>query len=914
VTFTPRGPLLRGLLARIRSLLRGIGRRSDVEAEMLEEFRHHIELRTEDLVGGGLPRAEAARQARLEFGHVETHRARARAARGLHIVDQLRFSWIDVKLGLRMWVKYPVLTLVSGCALAVGIPVGLAPMHLANAVVAPLPEDPGNRVRAIRLWDPSIHSVATPGSDDFRFWSESLSTFSSLGAYRISSYNVASDDGRAAPVAGARVTASTFETLARPPLLGRTLDAPDEVPGAPDVVVIGFDLWRSRFGSAPDIVGRTVRVGETLETVVGVMPEGFLFPVNQQLWLPLREGLGASTPRNAGLRVFGRLADGVSDGEAQAEAAALRPRPIDGVDQQAATHVHLRPEVVPFGLGFIGLPRGGLTADPGFYFFQILALVLLLVACGNVAMLVFARTATRFRELAVRTALGASRGRILSQIFVETLLLALLAAGVGVVSIDWALGRVNLAAIAGEAALPYWLSLRIKGRTLVWALVLAGVSATVAGVVPALRITGKKIHQGIQKAGAGASGMRFGGVTGALIVADIALSVAVVGFALALAGRLSDRPAAEALAGIPTEEYLAVGIRKPVDPLDGERGLDGSEVVGRLAAAQRALVERLQAEPGVRSVAVADALPRMQHRSLVVEVDGDEGSPQWVRFARVDVDYFEALGTPILSGRAFDRADLEGPTTAVIVNTVFVERRLGGGDALGRRVRLATTRGGEEGPWLEIVGVVGHLGANMVNPAGGEAVYLPAAPGTINPVEIGIHAAGTPETLAPRVRQIAGEIDPTLVVDPPVVLSSVYQGDWYLSVALAAGLVLLVGVLVVLASSGIYAMMSFSVSERTREIGIRAALGASRVTLVLTILQRSLIQIGVGALLGLPLAARAFFALRQQAGLSTSTASAALLAMSLAVGVVSLVALASCLAPTRRVLGIAASDALRAEG
>jgi len=529
-------------------------------------------------------------------------------------------------------------------------------------------------------------------------------------------------------------------------------------------------------------------------------------------------------------------------------------------------------------------------------------------------MLVFARTATRFRELAVRTALGASRGRILSQIFVETLLLALLAAGVGVVSIDWALGRVNLAAIAGEAALPYWLSLRVTGRTLAWALVLAGVSATVAGVVPALRITGNKIQQRVQEGGAGASGVRFGGVTGALVVADIALSVTVVGFALALAGRLSDRPAAEALAGIPAEEYLAVGIRMPVDPLDTERGSDGSDAVERLAAAQRALVERLQAEPGVRSVAVAATLPRMEHRSLVLEVDGDEGSPQWVRFARVDVDYFGALGTPILSGRDFDPADLEGPTTAVIVNTVFVERRLGGGDALGRRVRIATTRGGEEGPWLEIVGVVGHLGANMVNPAGGEVVYLPAAPGTINPLQIGIHAAGTPETLAPRVRQLAGEIDPTLVVDPPVVLSSIYQGDWYLSVALAAGLVLLVGVLVVLASSGIYAMMSFSVSERTREIGIRAALGASRSTLVLTILRRSLIQIGIGAVLGLPLAGRIYFALGKDTGPDSSPVLAVVVALGVAVGVVSLVGVFSCLAPTRRILGIAAGDALRAEG
>lgn len=912
-----RSPLA-GLWARIRSLLRGLRRRSDVEAEMLEEFRHHIEMRTEDLVRSGLPRGEATRRARVEFGHVETHRARARASRGLHVFDQLRFSWIDVKLGMRMWRKYPVLTLASGFALAVGIPVGLAPMHVANAVVAPLPEDPGNRIRALRFWDASTRGVVTPGSDDFRFWSEELSTFSSLAAFRTSAYNVASDDGRAAPVAGARVTAGTFDILGRRALLGRALDAADELPDAPGVTVIGYDLWRARFGSDPAIVGRTVRVGRAPMTVVGVMPEGFYFPNNQQLWLPLRDDGDDASVRGAGLGVFGRLADGVSEEEAQAELATVRLRATDVAEGRPEADTRLQPEVVPFGMTYVGLPRGGLTAEPGFYYFQLLALVLLLVACGNVAMLVFARTATRFRELAVRTALGASRGRILSQIFVETLLLAVLAAGIGVFSIDWALGRVPLAALGGAEALPYWLSLRVTGSTLAWALVLAAGSATVAGVVPAARITGGKIQQSIQRAGAGRSGIRFGGVTSALIVADIALSVIVVGLSVALVERMTDRPTAEVLAGIPAEEFLAVSVRMPEDPMDADGGRDGSPRAERLAWAQRALVERLQAEPGVRSVAVGDALPRMEHSSRPIEVEGIEGSAGssggWMRMARVDVDFFEALGTPILAGRGFDRADLEGEATPVVVNTVFVERTLGGREPIGRRVRFATSRGGEQGPWHEIVGVVGHLGSNMVNPAGGEAIYVPVPPGGINPMQVGIHVRGAPEELAPRVRRILGEIDPNLVVDPPRVLSRVYQGDWYLSIGLAGGLLLLVGVLVFLAASGIYAMMSFSVSERTREIGIRSALGAPRSALVLTIVRRSLIQIGVGAALGLPLAAWIFFSLGRDSGRGPSGVSAIALAAGLAIGVVSLVGVAACLAPTRRVLGIAASDALRAEG
>lgn len=904
----------RGHVARVRSMIRGLWRRAEVEAEMQEEFLHHLEMRADDLVRRGLNPSDARRQARLEFGHVETHREHARAARGLRLFDQIRFSWIDVKLGLRMLVKHPWLTLAAVFALAVGIPTGLAPVHLANAVVAPLPEDPGNRVRAIRLWDPATTSSAVPGYMDFEFWSEQLTSFSALAAFSTSSFNVASEDGRAVPVAGARVTASAFAVLGRPPLLGRTLDGADEIPGAPTVVVIGHDLWASRFGSDPGIIGRTIRVGADQHTVVGIMGEGFLFPAHEQLWLPLREespGPGRGSP----VRIFGRLSEGVSPDAAQVELTAIGRRDF-GDSPEVSTR--LLPEVVPFGLSFTGLPRGGFASMPEFIYVQILAWVLLLVACGNVAMLVFARAATRFRELAIRTALGAGRFRIISQMFAETLILSLLAAALGVFSVNWVLGRINLAAIAGEADMPYWLSLGVNGTTLVRALALAAASATVAGVIPALRITGKGVQESIKRAEAGRSGIRFGGVTGALVVADVAISVAAIGLALGLVNRMMDRPTAEVLAGIPAEEYLAVEVRIPMGHIRGEAVEEQRRTIQRWAAIQSALVERLRAEPGVRSVAVADALPRMEPRALPFEVEGVEASPdsrtRWVRTVRVDLDFFDALGQPILTGRAFTRADLKADASAIIVNTVFADRELGGKDPLGQRIRFTTPRGGDDAPWLRIVGVVGHLGTNMVNPEGGPAVYLPAPPGTLNPAQFGIHVGPSPGRLAPRLREIAAAVDPNLILGNPVVLSDVYQGDWYIALGVAGGLMLLVGVLVTLAVSGIYAMQSFSVSERTREIGIRTALGASQGVLVATILRRTLLQLGLGALLGMPLAARLFLELGETPGRSGSPFLAFLMALGLAVAIVVFIGLVSCLVPTRRVLKVEASEALRAEG
>jgi predicted permease len=875
---------------------------------MLDEFRHHIEMRSADLVRQGVEPGEAARRAHVEFGHMDSHRERARASRGLHLFDQARFSWIDVKLALRMLVKHPLLTVAAVLALAVGIPVGLAPAHLAQAIEAPLPGDHDDRVRAIRYWNPLTMGLSSTGYEEFRFWSEQLESFSVLAAFRTAPYNVGLKDGRAALAPGAHVSAGTFDILRVQPALGRTLVAADGQPGAPAVVMIGNDLWKSRFGSDPAIVGRDIRIGHVLHTVVGVMPEGFRFPSNEQLWLPLPQEPVAAVGGGSSVRILGRLADGVSAEQAQAELSATGGPPIPNLP---GSRLRIRAEVVPFGLLYLGLPRSGLASEPGYYIIQLLALSLLLVACGNVAMLLFARTATRFRELAVRTALGASRTRIVSQIFVEALVLSILAAGVGVFSIDWLLGHANLAAIAGESALPYWLSLGVTGETLVRALVLAALSATVAGVLPARRIIGRAVYQSIRSAEARRSGVRFGGFTGALIVADIAVSVAAVGFALAIAQQTTSVRGADALAGIPAEEYLAVEFTMPFSgSLDSA---EGRRFAARLATAQRKLVAQLQSEPGVNGVAVADVLPRMEHHSQPIAVEGFERGPndppQWMRYARVDVDFFRALGQKVIVGRVFDHADVEGGPAPVVVNAPFVDRVLAGRDPLGSRVRVQG-----DTAWHQIIGVVPHLGVNMVNSESGGAIYFPAAPGQINPFQLGLHIGPSPAGMVPRVRDIAMAADPDLVMGTPVVLSDVIQGDLYLTMAMAGGLVLLVGVLLVLAVSGIYAMLSLSVSQRTREIGILTALGAQRSTLVWVILRRSLLQIGGGALIGVPVAAWLLYQLAVSSSRTSPLLDAIVMAVGLAAGIVVIVGLFACLAPTRRVVAIDANEALKTEG
>jgi len=308
----------------------------------------------------------------------------------------------------------------------------------------------------------------------------------------------------------------------------------------------------------------------------------------------------------------------------------------------------------------------------------------------------------------------------------------------------------------------------------------------------------------------------------------------------------------------------------------------------------------------------------MEHPSRPYELDGvgraSDAPLRWTRLARVDVNFFHALETSIVKGRDFERTDVEEGSRVAIVNAAFVKRALQDQDPIGRRVRFPTLSNTDNAAWYEIVGVVGPLGVNVVNADRGEAVYLPVALGAINPMRLAVHTRVPPASLTTRVRELATAVDPDLVMGSASVLSDVRQGDWYLVMGLAAGLVVLVGVLIALATSGLYAMLSLSVSERTREIGVRAALGASRRVLLMTILKRSLVQIALGAAIGFPIAARFVFELTGSLDGGGSVTQSMAVALGLSTGIVFAVGLGSCLVPTRRILAIQASEAMRADG
>jgi predicted permease len=824
-----------------------------------------------------------------------------------------RPSSIDLRLGLRAIVRTPWLSVVAVCALAIGIPVGLAPMHAVDALERPLPEDPDGRIRTLCYWRDTVHEQATVG--DYVLWRSSLRSFGALAAYRPTTVNLG-DGGAGVPVAGIETTASTFEILRTPAAMGRVLRDADETPGAPGVVVIGHDLWRAQFGGDPNVVGRSLLVGGTPFTVVGVMPPAFRFPASHQLWMPLHLVDDGGGPRSgASLVVFGRLADGVTPDSAQAELQALTSslatgdasrRSSAGANASADSFNRLRAAVLPtWHLTFDFPSPGGLRGLPEFSFVQVLMLAPLLVACVNVGLLILAQTSTRASEFALRTALGAGRGRILTQLFVEFMVLALMAAGAGLLILNWLPGRVLTAM---GITVPYWIDTGLDTATVVRGLVLAAGCAVIAGVAPAVRMTGRSIGTNIKRVRASRSGHRLGGLSSALIVIDVAVAVVAIGVAGGLWGKVQATTPSESIDGIRANEVLSVTL----DVRSAERR--------QVARVQAALVERLRSEPDVRAVTFATTLPRMDHPTLLMDVDRDAAAVAApaglfkVRVARIAIDFFDQLKQPLVAGRGFDSRDLETDAGTVIVNTTFAQRAFGSMNPIGRRVRQASSDRSALGPWLEIVGVVGHMGVHALTPSQDDGVYLPLAEGDVNPVRLAIWTRADPASFTPRLHELARTVDPHAAIAKPIALDEMVEGDWYLLEGLVVGAALLVVVLLSLAASALYAILSLVVSQRTREIGIRVALGANRWRIARDVAARAVVQIGAGVLLGLPFAGALCYEFLEITGSGGSVPGALAMASALGVTVMLLVSLTACTVPTLRALRIAPIDALRKDG
>jgi putative ABC transport system permease protein len=772
-------------------------------------------------------------------------------------------SWLDIKLGARMLIKYPGLAIVGGVGMAVAIAIGAGFFNVTGALTGSrLPLDESDRIVSITTWDAETSERERRVLHDFAAWRGELRTVRELSAFRSLGRNLIIPGAQAEQVIVAQMTASGFRAARVRPLLGRHLVDDDEREGAPPVVVIGHDAWRKRFGGDPGIVGRDVRLGNGIHTVVGVMPEGFAFPVNHAFWTPLRADPSPWERRTGPyIRVFGRLAPGATLQQARAELAAVGARTAAA---HPRTHANLRPRVLRYTSD---IDIADEVPPWQINLLRLLVSMLLVVVCVNVAILVYARTATRQGEIAVRTALGASRRRIVAQLFAEALVLAGVAAAVGLGIARMAMNYLLAIAQPRDGEFPYWIDFGLSPGTVLYVAALAVAAAVIVGVVPALQATGRRLQSGLRQLG-GATGMRLGRTWTVLIVAQVAVAVAVLPPAVYSAWQWIRYGMAEP--GYGAEQFLVarLGMDRETPPT-AEAEAYQRAADARYGDRVMELVRRLEAEPAVAGATLSRPAPGGEPVHWV-EVEGvalpsaprddfavREGTAgHQVRTGRVDADFFRTYAVPVLAGRPFGPADRDTAAAAVVVNQGFVREVLGGGDALGRRLRYVG-RSGDAAPdeipmgrWHEIVGVVSDF-PNAMEPGALARVYHPLPEGRLFPVTLSLRVrGGTPAAFSRRLGDLAMAVDPTLRLSDVMPLDEDLRQLQRMMRVTALGIGLVTLSVLLLSAGGIYTLMSFTVTQRRREIGIRAALGAHPGRILRGVFARAVRQLALGVAVG----------------------------------------------------------------
>jgi putative ABC transport system permease protein len=902
--WTPRPRLARAILSRLLP--------RDVRYDVLQFLDEDLETRT----------AASPVRARLWYwSQVLAFGARfsGERLRGLrHAV-----SATDVKLAVRMLVRYPGITLVSTVGMAIGIAIAAGVLSMLAAITNPaLPFDEGDRIVAIQNHDTRQNQSLSQMAYDFPHWKASARSVTDIGAYRRLQRNLIEQGRTPETLRVAEMTAAGFRLTRVQPLMGRTLRDEDERPSAPRVLVISEELWRSRLEGDSDILGRSLQLGDTSYTVVGVMPAAFEFPIRDEVWIPWTIDHVPQKPgEGPGIAVFARIAPGFAIDEVRAEFAALGAQSARAVP---ATHGHVEPRVVPYTRAYVD--AGSADNAPLENAVRLFVVMLLAVISINVASLVYARTARRQNEIALRTALGAGRGRIVMQLFLEALGLAVCAAAIGLTG-AWLGLRViddGFQAQSGEQ-LAFWIRFGLSPSVVAYTAALALMAAAIVGVVPALKATGRRVQSNLKTVSAGSGGMRLGRVWTFLIVAQVAFAVALLPVAIYNAGEAT-------VYGTATPDEDAAEFLMADLLLEDPAGSSSdAELEQRFVSHYAELTRALEREPQVAAATYSLTNPGGE-AMMFVEVEGvplPEQPPSSVvlegsslgylaKVTRVEPGYFDAYRVEQFAGRRLTAADASPGSSAVLVSRMFVDRFFGGANPLGKRFRYVGR--GDVNPniaelnrWYEIAGVVSNFPDTqaliMNGPHGHTYVYHAAAKPMMGSTVLSIRVrGGAPEAFADRLREVTSAVDPSLQLEDIGTLGQGMAADaamWKLLAGLLGGLALSV---VALSGAGIYAMMSFTVSQRRREIGIRSALGADPRRILTGIFMRAFVQVAIGASIGI---AAAFLLDRASQGEALGGQRAIVLpAVAL---FMTIVGVAAAYGPARHGLRIHPTEALRSE-
>ncbi|HET6853158.1 MAG TPA: ABC transporter permease [Pyrinomonadaceae bacterium] len=819
------------LLRRWRALVH----KDEMEHELDEEMQFHLDRDIEQKVRSGMTPEDARYAALKSFGRFEQSKEECRSARGVGLVENILR---DVSYSVRVLLKNYAFTIVVILTLALGIGANTAIFSFANGILLrPLPYPQSDRLAvldetALKRGIDSM-SVSYP---NFLDWREQNTVFEDIGAHYGTSRFSLIGAGEPIVIRGSYISHGLLEILRVSPQLGRTFTANEDRPEEDNVVILGHDLWQRSFGGDPNIIGQKITISNRARTVIGVMPRGFRFPEISEIWVPLALSTKTFTRTDHGISAIARLKDGVSFSEAQAEMNNIAAR----IEQQNP--------VTNEGLGVkVTSLHENLSGDYREALLILLGVVgcVLLVACVNVANLMLARATARQKEFALRAALGAGRWRIMHQLLIESLLLAIVGGALGFALSLWAL-HVLLAAIPIQ--LPFWMDFGVDLRVLGFTAAITLLTAFIFGGVPALQTSRVDLNDTLKEGGRGSAGIRAR-ARNLLVVTEIALSL------ILLVG-----------AGLMIQSLLR--LQRVNIGLDARNVLTATVILPRAKYAedeQRAtffkqLVERVRSLPGVQAAAATATLPLSGGnwgRSLTVEGYPvlPVGQAPMIQHTVVTPGYFRTMGISLLAGRDFTDADAKGSPDVTIVDERLAREYWPNDTPIGKRVRFGPPEDNE--PWHTVIGVVSAVRHQRVQEDTRKSVYLPHLKMPVTGMSLVARTSSDPKDLVAAIRREVAQLDRDLPVSEiatmeEVVAESIWQPRLY-----ATLFTVFAGGALILALIGIYGVMAFLVQTRTHEIGVRMALGATARDVFKLIVGRGMkltaigVVVGVGGAIGL---------------------------------------------------------------
>jgi predicted permease len=809
----------------------------------------------------------------------------------------------DLRFALRLLVKERWFAAVAIVALSLGIGLNATVFTLVNAVlIRGLPFKDSQHLYLV-AWNVKRGGRGNISYDDFKNWRGQTTVFNGLAGWSGADMTISDDRGMPEQARGCYLTANAFSVVGQRPLLGRDFRPEDEQPGGDRAVIVGYTIWRNRYGGDPGVIGKLTRVNGQPAVIVGVMPEGMMFPQNNEIWAAFVPNEQQRQRSWRGLSVFGRVNPGQTRRTALTEMDTLAARVKTEYPKEYEELGGMLIET--FNERFNGGPiRAIFLAMMGAVAF------VLLIACANVANLLLARSANRAREIAVRLALGATRWRVVRQLLIESILLGTIG---GVIGLGIAIFGVRaFDAAVTDSGKPYWIKFTIDYTVVAFLAGICVLTGVLFGLAPALHVSRTNVHGVLKEGGRGnAGGGRVRWLTGTMVVVEVALTlILLVGAGLMVRSFLN---LYRIDVGMRTSGLMAMNLQ-----LGGEKY--------QKPEARRAFYERLQPRldtlPGAEGVAMTTSIPAFGVGRRPLEVDGRpapkiDDAPR-IGFAIVSPTFFDVIGVPIRSGRGFTDADGGPGAETVIVNEQFVTEHFKGEDVLGKRIRFMQSppEAGQPpappNPWRTIVGIVPTVRHTNLQDADSVGMtYVPVRQEPPGYATLMVRSSVAPETLMAAVRKEVQAIDPDQPVFNLRTIDQMLRNMMWPYRVFGTLFTIFAAIGLLLSAVGLYAVMAYAVTQRRQEIGVRMALGAQGNQVTWMVLRRGLFQLGLGLALGLAGGMFAGRALPSRILIQT-TATDPLVFIAITV-ILSAVAITACLVPARRAMRVDPLVALRAE-